>query len=235
MRSVIGVTLLLMLAEVCSLDRGGTRNARRGFDLLAPHYRWMERVLAGSLLQVCRTKYLPAIAESRRILLLGEGPGRFLSEVVRACPSAEVTCLDGSAGMLRQAQGATRSSSVSFVRADALSYDLGVESYDAVATHFFLDCFSGEQLRPLISRIASALKPGGAWLLADFQLPVSGTQRWRAAIILKLMYFFFRTVTDLPARNLTSPDSYLEQNGLVLVDRYNANFGLLHSDLWRKS
>lgn len=225
-----------MLAEVCSLAGGGiTRNRKRGFDLLAPHYRWMERVLAGSLLQSCRTKHLAAIANSRRILLLGEGPGRFLSEVIRSCPGAEITCLDSSARMLQQARRVTpEHASVSFLHADAFAHDLGLEKYDAVATHFFLDCFPPEQLRVLISRVAVALKPGGAWLLTDFRLPPSGARRWRAAAILKVMYFFFRTVTALPARNLTNPDSYFNQNGLALLNRYTANFGLLHSDLWRK-
>lgn len=205
---------------------------KRGFDLLAPHYRWMEWVLAGSILQSCRTRHLPAIPDSRKILLLGEGPGRFLSEVIRVCPGAEITCLDSSAGMLRQAQ---RVAAARFVHADILEHDLGTEQYDSVATHFFLDCFAREQLRQLVSRIARALKPGGTWLLSDFCLPSSGPQRWRAAVILKVMYAFFRTVTALPARQLTNPDSYLEQNGLVLLKRDTANFGLLHSDLWRKA
>jgi ubiquinone/menaquinone biosynthesis C-methylase UbiE len=225
-----------MLVEVCSLAVGGTRSARRGFDLLAPHYRWMERVLAGSLLQACRTKYLSAIANSRKVLLLGEGPGRFLSEVIRSCPGAEITCLDSSAGMLEQARRVTpEHASVSFLHADVFAHDLGVETYDAVATHFFLDCFPAEQLPVLASRVARALKPGGAWLLTDFRLPASGVQRWRAAALLKLMYLFFRTVTALPARSLTNPDSYLKRNGLKLLDRCTTNFGLLHSDLWRKS
>ena len=195
----------------------------------------MERVLAGSLLQDCRTKHLPAMANSRKILLLGEGPGRFLSEVIRSCPDAEITCLDSSARMLQQARATSQHASVSFFHADVFVHDLGLEKYDAVATHFFLDCFPPEQLRVLISHIAGALKPGAAWLLTDFRLPPSGVKRWRAAVILKLMYLFFRTVTALPARNLTHPDSYLRQNGLTLLDRYTANFGLLHSDLWRKS
>ena len=196
----------------------------------------MEGVLAGSVLQSCRTMHLPAIGASRKILLLGEGPGRFLSEVARICPSAEITCIDGSASMLVQARRAIPElPRVTFVHADVLNYDLPLETYDLVATHFFLDCFPAEQLRSLVIRIARALKPGGSWLLSDFRLPSSGPQRWRAALILKVMYVFFRTVTALPACALADPDGYLEQSGLTLLKRHTANFGLLHSDLWRKS
>jgi len=195
----------------------------------------MERVLAGPVLQSCRTEHLPAIANSRKILLLGDGPGRFLSEVIRFSPSTQITCLDSSPGMLAQARSANPSPRVSFVNADVSEHDLGFECYDTVATHFFLDCFPPDQLRNLISRIARALKPGGLWLISDFRLPPFGPQRWRAAILLKFMYLFFRTVTGLPARQLTNPDPFLDQHGLVLLKRHTTNFGLLHSDLWRKS
>ena len=194
----------------------------------------MEWVLAGTLLQSCRTKHLPAIADSRKILLLGEGPGRFLYEVIRSGPAAEITCVDSSARMLKQARREIpENTRVAFVHADVFVF--GFEEYDAVATHFFLDCFPADQLRQLVPRIGRALKPGGVWLLSDFRLPDSGPQRWRAAILLKLMYLFFRTVTSLPARQLTNPDPFMEQNGLTLLKRQTASFGLLHSDLWRKS
>ena len=212
------------------------RKLERGFDLLAPHYLWMERVLAGSVLQSCRTKHLPAIANSRQILLLGEGAGRFLSEVIRASPTAEVTCVDSSAGMLRQARRVSpEGAHLTFVHADVFKHEFGTEKHDAVATHFFLDCFAPDQLQQLVSRIVRALKPGGIWLLSDFRVPHSGPQRWRATVILKVMYLFFRSVTALPACYLTNPDPYLEQSGLTLIKRHTANFGLLHSDLWRKS
>ena len=224
-----------MLPEGCSpVGCGTTRSVKRGFDLLAPYYRWMERLIAGSLLQKCRTAHLLAMANSRNILLLGEGPGRFLTEVTQRCSASEITCVDSSAGMLAQARRAVPSPQISFVHADVIALDLGIEKYDAVATHFFLDCFKPEQLPPLVERIARALKPGGTWLLSDFRLPDSGIQRWRAALVLKLMYVFFRAVTALPARNLTNPDAHLTQSGLVLANRRTANFGLLYSDLWRK-
>ena len=207
---------------------------KRGFDLLAPHYRWMERILAGSQLQKCRTKYLPAIADAKRILLLGEGPGRFLHEVICSCPAADITCLDSSARMLAQARDATNRR-ITFVHADVLEYEFPSERFDAVATHFFLDCFLPDQLQTLVLRSAQSLVPGGTWLLSDFRLPPAGPSRWRAAIILKTMYLFFRAATQLPARELTDPTPVLEQNGLTLVQRDIANCGLLHSDFWRKT
>src|SRR6202008_2184922 len=84
--------------------------ARSGFDLLAPHYRWMEWMLAGPKLQRCRTAFLHAIPSPQSVLLLGEGNGRLLVELLRRYPGAQVTCVDASARMLGCARARLRAS-----------------------------------------------------------------------------------------------------------------------------
>lgn len=203
----------------------------------------MEWLLAGNKLQKCRIQFLPEISKAGKILLLGEGHGRFLSELLRANPSAQVTCVDSSANMLAVTGETLRRRGVdvaALVRArlihtNVLECDLPPGPYDAVVTQFFLDCFTPNQQKELIAKIARQIVPGGTWLLADFRQPEQGLQRLRAALILKLMYLFFRVVTGLPARNLTEPDSYLKQNGFTLMDRRLSEWGLLHTDLWRKT
>ena len=73
------------------------------FELLAPHYRWLEWVLAGNTLQRCRTAWLDRVASAPAVLLLGEGNGRFLAECRRRLPQARITCVDASGRMLRLA------------------------------------------------------------------------------------------------------------------------------------
>ncbi|HEY0456627.1 MAG TPA: class I SAM-dependent methyltransferase, partial [Verrucomicrobiae bacterium] len=82
------------------------------FDAIAPHYRWMELLLAGAKLQRCRVAFLDKARRAENILLLGEGHGRFLSELLVANPSAHITCLDASAGMLKQAEKAVPESAL---------------------------------------------------------------------------------------------------------------------------
>ncbi len=211
-----------------------------GFDCLARSYRGMEWLLAGNKLQKCRIQFLPEISAARKVLLLGEGHGRFLRELIRRNSNAQITCLDSSARMLAVTRRALlhcgfNPDAVQFVHANVLERSLPSGPFDAVATHFFLDCFTPEQHKQIVAEIASNIAPGGAWLLADFRQPERGFERWRATIILKLMYAFFRGVTKLPARNLTDPDPYLQQSGFVLINRRLSEWGLLHTDLWRKS
>lgn len=209
------------------------------FDVLAPHYRWMEFVLAGEKLQRCRTAFLERIHGANNILILGEGNGRFLLECRRKFPAANITCVDASSGMLAQARKRLEGQgdncrSIHFLHADALTWNPTQTGFDLIVTHFFLDCFRPEQLEKLIATLASAASPDCHWLLADFQSASDGLSRQRSRLILWTMYRFFRVVTRLPAKELTAPNPFLERNGFKLREREEREWGLLHSDWWQR-
>jgi ubiquinone/menaquinone biosynthesis C-methylase UbiE len=209
------------------------------FDALAPHYRWMEFVLAGEKLQRCRIAFLDRISAPENILIWGEGNGRFLVECRRKWKDARIVCADASEKMLALAnerfeQTGLDANGIEFLRADVLDWSPLKKVFDLVVTHFFLDCFRAEQLQQIVDRIAFAARPNASWLLADFQAPPVGLQRWRANLILTVMYLFFRVATGLPARRLTSPDPYLTNNEFFLRERRVSEWGLLHSDLWQR-
>ena len=206
------------------------------FDTLAPHYRWMEFILAGEKLQRCRTAFLDEIPAAQNILLLGEGHGRCLVECCRRFPNARITCVDASEKMLVQARRQFKKrnleAKVEFVHADILNWKPPANDFDLIVTNFFLDCFRAEQLEQIILKISAALAPNANWLIADFQLASSGLKRWRSQLVLASMYLFFRTITHLPACKLTSPDLFLERAGFRLHRRTESEWGLLHSDWW---
>lgn len=209
------------------------------FNWLAPHYRWMEWVLAGNKLQQCRTAFLPQQANSTNVLILGEGNGRFLVECRRILRSARIVCLDASERMLdlarqRLHRSGLGTANVEFLTMDALTWAPPQHCFDLIVTHFFLDCFRSEQLGLLLPRLASSAGPEASWLLADFQIPQSGLARCRAVIIHRLMYWFFGVATRLPARRLTPPDPWLLAHGFQLRERRVTDWGLLRSDLWQR-
>lgn len=209
------------------------------FDTLAPHYRWMEVVLAGNKLQRCRIAFLDRVRRARNVLILGEGNGRFLAECRRALPGAAISCVDASCRMLRLAQRRLERlqlscDQVDFVHADALNWEATGREFDLIVTHFFLDCFRPEQLESLVATLAEVAAPRATWLLADFRAPRSGLGRWRAQVILAMMYVFFRLATRLPAHALTPPDPYLEEHRFTLCERRLSEWGLLHTDCWER-
>jgi ubiquinone/menaquinone biosynthesis C-methylase UbiE len=210
------------------------------FDLLAPHYRWMEWLLAGPKLHRCRTAFLRSIPPPRHVLLLGEGNGRFLAELLPLHPNAQCTCLDASAKMLHHARARLQrlglhTDNVRFIHTDILEWPTPTEQFDLIVTHFFLDCFPADQLAQILPRVTALAAPDARWLLADFRQPDSGWTRWRAHIIIRSMYLFFQSATRLPASESASVDPLLAQHGFALRHRRLHEWGLLHTDLWQLS
>ncbi|MEZ5287435.1 MAG: class I SAM-dependent methyltransferase [Vicinamibacterales bacterium] len=209
------------------------------FDPLAPHYRWMETVLAGPLLQRCRATHLAAVSNAREVLVLGPGRGRFVRALLEAAPDAQLTLVDSSARMLaclrrdlhRLMPAALPR--VRLVHADARAWE-PPGTFDLVATHFFLDCFDPADLQVVVDRVADWTRPGSRWVVSDFQVPDHGWRRVRARAVHALMYAFFRVTTRISATHVTPPDPLLERAGFRLDGRTTSNFGLLHADLWSK-
>jgi hypothetical protein len=209
------------------------------FDRLAACYPWLEKFFAGSLMQRCRTTFLARAKNHRHALLVGEGTGKFMAELLRANPQIRITCVEACAGMIRQMRQrllreGLDGARVQFTQMDALDWTPPTEKFDLVVTHFFLDCFRAEQLQRLIPRLAESATDEAVWLLADFRVPEHGWQRWRARAILMMLYGFFRLTTSLSAHWLTPPDPFLRDAGFTLIDRRLLSFGLAHADLWAR-
>jgi ubiquinone/menaquinone biosynthesis C-methylase UbiE len=211
---------------------------RMSFDRLAPHYRWMESVLAGGLLQRCRTRWLPEVRESRRALFVGEGNGRMLEACATGLPKCHFTVIDQSAEMLNRARHCWQQiggkQNINFQRADLRQWQSNEAGFDLVITNFFLDCFSPEELQPVVANINAATLPQARWLVTDFSVPPAGWRRIRARAVLALAYGFFRLATEISASRITAPDEALRAVGFVLRRRDLFNQNLLHADLWAR-
>ncbi len=204
------------------------------FDRLAPHYDWLEALTAGGRLQRARTAWLGELAGCRRILSAGEGHGRFAAACAARFPAAEITCVEASPRMLDRARKKTSpTTNIRWLCGDLLAWAPDGK-YDAVVTCFFLDCFPPEKLAAVVAKLAACATADAVWLVVDFSLPPQGLARWRAQAVHSLMYAFFRRAVALPARRLTPPDPLLQAHGFRLAARREAEWGLLHADLWRR-
>lgn len=207
------------------------------FDRLAPHYTWMEAVLAGRRLQRTRVAWLEALAGCREILIVGVGHGHFLRSCARRFPAARITSVDASSGMLRRAEGRVRragldSGRLTFVHAALPEWRTSPGRFDAIVSHFFLDCFPPDELRAVVASLAGAGAPAARWLVADFAVPPAGLARHRARAVHGLMYAFFRRIAGVRARCVTDPDGLLAGHGFARAGRKTFEWGLLRSDLW---
>ena len=209
-------------------------------DGLARWYRWLEYLGWGRELERRRTQFLPGLTDARRVLMLGEGDGRFLSSFLAVNTRAEVDYIDLSARMLALAEARARTigaaDRVRFHHADARTWPLPPgAAYDLIVTHFFLDCFTSEQLPPLLERLASFTEARARWIVSEFHQPPHGFAAWRAWLWITALYLFFRLVTGLRVRALPAHRTLLQARGFRLERVVTADAGLLVSELWQRA
>jgi ubiquinone/menaquinone biosynthesis C-methylase UbiE len=206
------------------------------FDRLAPHYRWLETVGFGSVLQKARTRWIETIPKPKRVLTVGEGTGHFLHKFVRVHRDAVVDCLDASARMLEMVRLRISDpvNGVRFFEEDILAWT-PPESYDLLVTNFVLDCFPQNELKLVVRKLAGVATPGAYWLLADFCIPKTTFARTHAKIWLATLYWFFRKTAGVRAKRLVDPTPELQANGFVCLKRSEWRLGLIKSELWQKA
>ncbi len=208
------------------------------FDRLAPHYRWLERLTCGPVLQRTRTHHLPDLADRRYALILGDGDGRFTAALLARNRAVCVHAVDTSLSMLHLLhRNSTRATASAFARlrithADALTTPT-ISGTDLIVTHFFLDCLTQPQLEALIARLAPTLAPGALWLISDFRIP-RGLLHLPARLLVRALYLAFRLFTGLRVTRLPDPSSALLAAGFTLLAAHRPFMGLLTTELWQR-
>lgn len=204
------------------------------FDRVAPHYRWLETIAFGHQLQRARTAFVRQLDAPRRVLVVGEGNGRFLAALLRVHRALQIDCIEASARMIELARERAGVEQVNFIRANVNDVVLQRDTYDLIVTHFFLDCFDEKTLPPLIEKFARAATADTRWLIADFHAPPRGWPRLRARFLIAVMYFFFRAVAGIEARRLVDYRPLLRLRGFDLTKDTVSPNGMIRSELWER-
>jgi SAM-dependent methyltransferase len=207
--------------------------APTNFDHLARPYRWLEYLTFGPMLERCRFCRIPELTAARRALVLGDGDGRFLARLLAVNPALEADVVDQSPTMLRllQARAAVGSDRIRIHQADALTFQPAGAAYDLVITHFFLDCFTTEQVRGLVKNLRPHLAPGALWIASEFAIPL-GAAALPSRMVVSSLYLSFRILTGLRTRALPEHAAVFRENGLKLLSLRTFLAGLLVSERW---
>ena len=148
-------------------------------------------------------------------------------------PQAHFDVVELSAPMIGLAKRRTGGSPrVSFHQQDVMEMSWTSQSYDAVVTHFFLDCLTEGDVQTLITRLKPGLRPQGIWLISDFTIPRRGWRHWWAAFWVAAMYRFFRVTTGLRAQRLAPFEQMLQVAGLRETRRQTRFGGMVVSAVW---
>ena len=211
---------------------------KRDFDLIAKPYRWLEYLTFGLALTRCRNHFLPALADRRRALIVGDGDGRFTARLLASNPQLEAQAVDLSPVMLalltRRVAAAhpTARTRLRTHPADARTF-VPTGPYDLVVTHFFLDCLTQHELDSFAFCLRPHLTPNALWLVSDFRIP-AGFMRLPARFLVRSLYFGFRILTRLRTTGLPNHAAALASVGLICTAQHLSLGGLLTSQLWSR-
>jgi ubiquinone/menaquinone biosynthesis C-methylase UbiE len=204
-------------------------------DPIARWYRWFEYLTFGAALTQRRQHYLQVCSTAKRVLILGDGDGRFTAALLAQNPLAAVDSVDLSREMLRLAARRVPSgSSVRLLHADALTVPLAGR-YDLIVTHFFLDCLADFQVEQLVSRVALVSTGNVKWIVSDFQVPPAGVRRYAGTALIKALYYCFRLLTGLKTGHVPDYGAVFTRHGFRRNSYASAFFGILLSEWWERS
>ena len=208
-------------------------------DGIARWYWLLEYLAFGRALERRRREYMKEVTGARRVLILGDGDGRFTAEFLQQSAAAWVDSVDLSSRMLGLAEERIRACPsgpvhVRLYQGDARTVELSGK-YDLIVSHFFLDCFTSDEVPALVAQMARTACPRARWLLSEFGLPRAGMWRWAAVVLVQIMYLFFRVFTGLEAKRLPDYAASLASQGFRRVRYRSAWGGFLVSELWERS
>ncbi|HTW66759.1 MAG TPA: class I SAM-dependent methyltransferase [Bryobacteraceae bacterium] len=208
-------------------------------DPIASAYRWLEYAAFGAALEQARFEFVPLAADARRILILGEGDGRFLARLLECNRHASIAVIESSARMIELASKrvpAADRARIKFYHLDAAAAACPLPDgpFDLAVTHFFFDILEQGEAEAVIAKVNALLGPEACWLLSEFQIPAAGLRRLHARLWLWSMYRFFQMTTGLRASELSPYRDLLAGCGWTETEHRERKLNFIRSQVWRR-
>ncbi|MBK1792616.1 class I SAM-dependent methyltransferase [Persicirhabdus sediminis] len=213
------------------------------FDAVAPIYQLMERVVFGHKLQLARCAHLPASlavlagGESAKILVIGDGDGRFAAQLAEEIVSrgideiVRVDVVELSQGMCAELRH--RLASYPFCRVHCADVrDWRESDYQLVFCHFVLDLYRGSEFDQWIEILDHLVQSAGYLVVTDFENHPDGGIF--ATCLLRVMYQFFHYSAGIPVGQLEGRIASMDGLNAELVGEFSQLNGFVQSRLWRK-
>ena len=205
------------------------------FNRVAPFYEFGEKFFFGGLLDSSRTFFKEKFKDSRSILLLGEGRGSFLHQLLESNQLCDVTIVDSSSAMIRYQKSRIAKENLNRVcfKCMALEDFASTKEFDLICSFFFWDCFVSQQIDYLVPKCSHHLKKDGFWINSDFQDLKTFSNGFNYFKV-RLMYMFFNFTTGIHAWRVEPFQKYAEGNGLRSLEIKEIEKNYIYTELFQK-
>jgi ubiquinone/menaquinone biosynthesis C-methylase UbiE len=189
------------------------------YDRTAGFYDFLSRSVFFHAQLKAQTEQLTYIPAGSKVLIVGGGTGWILEEMAKVhAQGLHITYLEISAKMIDQAKKRnTGNNEVRYFRCAIEDYT-GTAQYDVIQTAFLFDNFAPNRVDQVFSKLDKLLKPAGLWLFSDFNPNPESGKIWQG-ILLNIMYFFFRYIANVEAKNLTDTGPWFNKKGYMPIEQ----------------
>ena len=212
---------------------------KKSFDRVAWIYDFLAGMVFGRAIRRSQTVHLSDLPKGGKVLIVGGGTGWILIEILKHLHPDQVIYIDSSPEMIyktrkKLARKRPQDQGKVHLVVGPLREYLPAEPMDLVITNFFLDVLPPDQIWVRMSELKERLVEGGYWHFADFNYPKKGAGRQLARILIPFMYFFFRKVAGISARQLPNFGDLFDQLGMTELQEERFYGKLIRSVVYRK-
>ena len=203
------------------------------YDNIARTYDFLSRLIFGRQIieaQVSLLKYVPA---GSSVLIAGGGTGWILERLTESHPlGLYIDYIESSERMIALSQKRNfKNNIVNFIHLPIEDF-ITDKQYDIIITPFLFDNFQKEKVEFVFTKLDGLLKRNGLWLYTDLDHDKGQKHLWQR-LLLKSMYFFFRIMSTVEAKELSSIEGYFTPSYSIEFDR-SFYFEFIRSVVYRK-
>ncbi|MFT3948513.1 MAG: methyltransferase domain-containing protein [Agriterribacter sp.] len=201
---------------------------KNNYDSIAFCYDRLSRLVFGNSIRQSQICLLPFISPENRILIMGGGTGWILEEISKLYASGlDIVYIEASAKMLEFAKTKDiAENKVEFLNSYIEAYHT-TSTFDIIITAFLFDNFTEKIATENFKKLDTLLNKKGKWLFADFH--ITNASNWHQRIVLKLMYYFFKRVSNIEA------DQLIDMGFVFLKYHYKEVFSQYYYDRFIKA
>ena len=201
--------------------------AKHGYNVLAPVYDSLARLLLGKSIQQMQLQFLNLLISKNKLLILGGGTGWILPAIDRINSNIQIDYVDLSTGMIKKAtERGTDPSRIRFI--EGTEQNIPDADYDCVITNFYRDLFSESQLKGIVIYIKNCMQPNSYWFVTDFVTSSSWSK-----VKLKCMYIFFWLTTGLKTNQLPNWNQVMCSAGAKILHEQSSKRELIKSVIYQ--
>ncbi|MGN6646476.1 MAG: class I SAM-dependent methyltransferase [Cytophaga sp.] len=213
-------------------------NVGKGFDRITFFYDAITYITSCNQINKSQLAFIEKLSTQSTGLVVGGGTGYFLQQLLQTNKTIHVTYVDASAKMIAYARNRMLTQlpealqRVTFVCKPVEELEPGV--YDVIVCNYFLDLFDDAHVDTLITSFNRQLSKDALLYVTDFSIPGNCILRLCARVGLKVLYYFFRKITYLPARQLPSIDRLIKRHGFIVTSTKLFLQGILTCTVYKK-